>query len=143
MEKVRGITGLSGKMTDFNQLLAELDSREIDFVFARSETASDNAALEKSGLSWGWLRNRDSDKLGDIARKIRIDENFKARRIIKEALQEAAKVKVKGLKSRDERIKQACSTEILDRELGKPTQRTEVTGQGGGEITVTIRGLDD
>lgn len=129
-------------MTDFEQILADLDSREIDYVFARSEAPSDNAALELAGLSWGWLRNRDAEKLDDIAKRLQINFRFKARKVLRDNLEKAAKVKVKGLDSRDERIKQAVSTEILDRELGKPTVNIEQNTNETKEITVTIRKSD-
>jgi predicted HAD superfamily phosphohydrolase YqeG len=130
-------------MTDFEQTLAELDSREIDYVFARSETPSDNAALELAGLSWGWLRNRDVEKLDDIAKRLQINFRFKARKILRDSLEKAATVKVKGLDSRDERLKQSVSTEILDRELGKPTVNIEQNTNESKEITVTIKRNND
>lgn len=56
--------------------------------------------------------------------------------IIRVSLAKAAMIKVSGLDSDDERIKQAVATEILDREMGKPTQRNEHTGGDGGPIIV-------
>ena len=44
--------------------------------------------------------------------------------ILSEAVEEAAKVKIAGLKVRDERIKQAVATEIIDREPGATTPRS-------------------
>lgn len=125
-------------MTDFEQTLAELDSREIDYVFARSEAPSDNAALELAGLSWGWLRNRDAEHLDGLAKRLQINFRFKARKILRDNLEKAATVKVEGLESRDERIRQLSSTEILDRELGKPTVNIEQNTKETKDITVTI-----
>jgi hypothetical protein len=42
-----------------------------------------------------------------------------------DAVPDAARVKVDGLKSRDERIRQAAASEILDRELGGAVQKVE------------------
>jgi hypothetical protein len=48
--------------------------------------------------------------------------------IISDAVIEAARLKVQGLKSRKEPIAQAVASEILDRVMGKPTQRNEIKG---------------
>jgi hypothetical protein len=130
-------------MTDWNSALEEFDEREIDYIFARSDTNSDNAALEKTGLSYGWIRKRDKDKLNELARQLRIDTSFRAKRILKDAVEEAAKIKTGALKHRDERIRQAAATEILDRELGKPTQRQEVSGVDIQTINVVIKQRPD
>lgn len=45
-----------------------------------------------------------------------------AKHILRSAVDEAARVKFQGLKSRNEKIQQDAATEILDRELGKPVQ---------------------
>jgi hypothetical protein len=49
--------------------------------------------------------------------------------VIQEAAEEAARVKVAGLKSRDERMKQHAATEILDRNIGKPKQGIDLTSK--------------
>ena len=67
---------------------------------------------------------------------------FKARRIMIEFAEEAARVKAGGLKSRNERIKQASATEIMDRTLGKPVQKTEQENSGETIVRI-IRGDDD
>jgi hypothetical protein len=130
-------------MTDLSQVLTELDDREIDYVFARSDANSNQDGLKRANLSWGWLRNRDVEKLNEIARQIRVDTNYQAKRILKEAVAEAAKIKTGALKHRDERIRQAAATEILDRELGKPTQRQEVSGVDIQTINVVIKQRPD
>jgi hypothetical protein len=45
---------------------------------------------------------------------------------------------VAGLKSRDERVKQGVATEILDRGIGKVSDKLDVTS-GGEKITVTLK----
>ncbi len=130
-------------MTELSQVLTELDDREIDYVFARSDATSNQDGLKRANLSWGWLRNRDVEKLNEIARQIRVDTNFQAKRILKEAVAEAARIKTNALKHRDERIKQAAATEILDRELGKPTQRQELSGVDVQTINVIIKQRPD
>jgi len=129
-------------MTDWSSVLAEFDDREIDYIFARSECVSDNAALEKTGLSYGWFRNRDKELLNDTARQLRIDTAFKASRILKEAAEEAARVLVQQLDlKRNPNVQQRAAVEVLDRSVGKPSQKVEQ--QNSGESKLTIEFIND
>ena len=58
--------------------------------------------------------------------------------ILQDAAALAAEVKVSGLKSRDERVKQAAATEIIDRTIGKTDQPVS----GEVNIVVTIKEND-
>jgi hypothetical protein len=131
-------------MTIKSNVFDGLDERETAYVLARSDAFSNNQALKACGFSVGWLRNKDIDNLNARAESLRKDKAIRASMLLGEAVEEAAKVKVAGLKVRDERIKQAVATEILDREFGKPTQRQEVTGKDGGVIVINMTGdVDD
>lgn len=57
----------------------------------------------------------------------------------KAALLKAIRVKVRGLDSKDERTRQAVASEIIEWELGKATQRQEVSGKDGSPIPVTVQ----
>lgn len=111
-----------------------LDERETAYVLARSEAFSNNQALKACGFSVGWLRNKDIEDLNARADSLRKDKAIRASILLSEAVEEAARVKVAGLKSRDDRVKQAVATEIIDRELGKVLQRTELTGEVSIEV---------
>jgi hypothetical protein len=123
-------------MTHLDKVFESLDERETAYVLARSESVSNSEALRKCGFSQGWLSKRDVDDLNKRADELRKNKAIRAAMILSEAVEEAAKVKVAGLKVRDERIKQAVATELLERELGKVPQRTELTGADGGAIEV-------
>lgn len=125
-----------------SKVFESLDERELEYVLARVDAKSNAEALRNCGFSQGWLNNRDIDDLNQRAHKIRINKAVRASIILEEATVEAAKVKAKGLKSRDERVKQAVATEILDRALGKPTQRQDITTDGS-KITIRLVGNDD
>jgi len=56
-----------------------------------------------------------------------------AEEILHDALIEAAEVKAAGLRSRDERVKQGASSEIIDRNMGKATQKQQVDITSKGE----------
>ncbi len=46
------------------------------------------------------------------------------------AVLKAAQIKIEGLDSKGKRLAQDAATEILDRTLGKPTQRQDITSKG-------------
>ena len=125
---------LINKMAIKSNVFDGLDERETAYVLARSETFSNNEALRKCEFSMGWLRNKDIDDLNKRAESLRKDKAIRAAMILSEAVEEAAKVKAAVLQSRDERVKQAVATEIIDRELGKVLQSTEVTGEVSIEV---------
>lgn len=54
----------------------------------------------------------------------------------------AALVKVAGLESDDEKIRQAVATEILDRTHGKATQRTELHAELEGPLSFEPMAID-
>ena len=73
------------------------------------------------------------------AESLRKDKAIRAAMILSEAVEEAAKVKAAGLKSRDERVKQAVATEIIERNLGKIPQVSEITGAEGNALEIIVR----
>ena len=82
----------------------------------------------------GWRKNgvpidRAIELLGD-------DGVIMADEILQDAVIEAAEVKVGGLRSRDERIRQGASSDILDRKVGKPLQKQE--SKHDGEVTIRV-----
>jgi hypothetical protein len=128
-------------MTDLRTELNQLTDLRLDYVMARSRVNSDAQGIRESGVnkttfySWG---EEERNKLNDIAQKLKRDTALKALTIIQNAAEEAAKVKVAGLKERDPRVRQAAATEILDRGVGKAADKLDVTSQGE-KITVTLK----
>lgn len=123
-------------MTRLDKVLEGLDERETEYVIARSDAVSNSEALRFCGYSQGWLSKRNIEDLNGRADILRKDKAIRALMLLDAAVEDAARVKVNGLKVRDERVKQLVATEILDRAFGKPTQRTELTGADGGAIEV-------
>ncbi len=80
-------------MDNLQDILETLSDREIDFVFARSNTKTDTDARSDSGISNGlwysWPEER-RQYLTDVANQLRINTKFKAMRILQEAAEEAA-----------------------------------------------------
>jgi len=128
-------------MNDLRTEINQLSDLRLDYVMARSRVTSDAQGIRESGISkatfYSWSEE-ERNKLNDIAQKLKRDTALKALTIIQGAAEEAAKVKVAGLKSRDERVKQGVATEILDRGIGKAADKLDVTS-GGEKITVTLK----
>lgn len=75
------------------------------------------------------------DKIVDRAiDQARTDVHNAALVMRKQMLLKAIAVKVAGLNSQDENIRQRVATEIIEAELGKATNRTEHTGADGGAL---------
>lgn len=123
-------------MYEIKAVFDGLDPREIEYVKARANAKSDTEACKIANVSRGWLFQHNAPDLLERAMAFKADVTYRAQEILESAVEEAARVKAAGLKVRDERIKQAAATEILDRKFGKPTQRQEVTGKDGGTIVV-------
>ncbi len=119
-----------------------LDERETAYVLARSDAVSNAEALRNCGFSKGWLNNRNIDELNSRADRLRKDKAVRAVMLLSDAVEEAAKVKIAGLRVRDDRIKQAVATEIIERELGKVPQKSEVTGAEGNALEIIVRYAD-
>ena len=125
-------------MHTINTVFDNLSPTEIDYVKARANARSDSQACRDAGVSRGWLRDRDNQDLLERALVFKADVTYRAQLILEEAVEEAARVKAGGLHVRDERIKQAAATEILDRRFGRPTQRQEVTGKDGNPMKIEV-----
>lgn len=136
--------------TELKTAIEELkgDRAKFDYVIERSSSVSVEGALKAAGRSKGWfygLPKEEQQRLEELANELHAAAKLRAVQILDEALVEAAQVKTGGLRSRNETVKQNAATEILDRGLGKPTQRQEVTGSDGGDvkIVVTLKGRDE
>lgn len=128
------------KRTD--SVFSGLNERQVEYVTARSQSESNAKALKLCGFSEGWLYKQDVEMLNERASMFRKDIAGQAMQKLTEALVAAVEVKTKGLSSRDERVRQSVATEIIERILGKPTQRQDITS-GDEKITIRLVGNDD
>jgi len=126
-------------MDDLRTILDNLEDAKLDYVWERSRARSDAEAIRKSGISrstfYSWSKE-ERTRLNGYAQELKRRRKLVAELYLEEAVEEAAKVKVAGLKSRKEHIRQAVATEILDRTVGKPAQ--PITGEGGGAILIRV-----
>jgi len=119
-----------------DELISELDINERRYVFARALVSTDKEAYEEIGVSYNWLNSHGKEHLNDIASELVKDVGFQMMQLIKQNGVAAVKEKIKQLKSRDERIRAQASTELIDRNLGKPTQKVDQKSDDKMEIVV-------
>ncbi len=88
-------------------------------VLARSDAqAAREVGVHKSTVS-EWPNKEQIDAAVDAMLEKPLEQ---ARAIMEDAIPEAARVKIAGLKSRNEFVRQGAATDLLDRGLGKPMQ---------------------
>lgn len=113
--------------------LAQLSTEQIRFVVARQEYVTDKEAAEaidiKPDTVYHW-----PPVVKDAVRLMAQDGLVVAQHVRRQALAKAMLVKVGGLDSDDEKIRQGASTEIIEWEMGKAAQ--PITGKDGGAIEI-------
>ena len=126
-------------MDDLRTILDQLSDQRLDYVMARSRVNSDAAGMKDAGLSratfYGWP-TEERERLNELAQRVKREVALRATMILQGAAEEAAQVKITGLRSRNEHVKQDVATEILDRIIGKAANKTEITGKDGGAIVI-------
>lgn len=122
-----------------DSLRKELDSLEdnrLAYVMARAMSTSDRQGYLDAGIAkntyYSWP-SEEREKLNNLAQRFKRETVARALMVLQDAAAEAAEVKVSGLKSRDERVKQAAATEIIDRAIGKSEQPVS------GELTIHVK----
>ena len=128
-------------MDDIRTELNKLEDSRLSYVMARSLVNSDAQGHRDAGIShasfYQWSKE-EREELNALAQRIKRETVARAIMTIQDAADEAAKVKVLGLKDRDSRVRQAAASEILDRTVGKAQDKLDVTS-AGEKITVTLK----
>jgi len=123
---------------DFAGLWGKLTHNQQRFAVAMLESPTKKEAALAVGLEpdtvYRW--NGDVDAAVGFMRSQVRDSVLG---IIEANAVKAAMVKAGGLDSGDELRRQDASTEMLNRYLGRPSQRTEVSGPEGGPQEVVVR----
>jgi hypothetical protein len=113
-------------------LLSDSQWRFVTTMIANPDMSKAEAARAidlKPQTIYAWPEH--VDEAIKIARRDIHEATKEARR---QALLEAMRVKVGGLRSKDEAIAQRAATEIIEWELGKAVQVQEMTGKDGSAI---------
>jgi hypothetical protein len=120
-------------------VLGQLSPEQIRYAIARREAKSVTDAAAAVGMARQSYYKWPEEERAQIDEAVRLmarDGLVTAMHLRRRALAEAMAVKVAGLRSRDERVRQATATELIEWELGKATQRSEVTGKGGEALVI-------
>jgi len=121
--------------------LDQLEDLRLAYVMARSRVNSDRQGYMDAGIHkttfYTWS-TEERTHLNDLAQRFKRETAERALMALQDAVIEAAEVKVGGLHSRDERVKQGASSEILDRVLGKATNSFEVSGKNGEALKIIV-----
>lgn len=123
---------------ELDALLGQLTAEQIRYVIARRESKSITEACAAIGMSRDvYYKSWTPDERALIDEAVRLMEHdgvVTAMHLRRRALAEAMAVKVAGLRSEEEATRQRVATELIEWELGKATQRNEVTGAEGGPL---------
>ena len=117
-------------------ILPELNPNQLRYLSIRHYCSSDKEAAKRLGISEQTIYKWDRIVKEALVLMIR-EAVLLAHETLKASLPNAAFVKVEGLQSEDERLRQSVATEILDRGLGKATQRTEIYEPDNSPIVIT------
>ena len=132
-------------MNELRTKMNNLTDWKLDYVIERSKARKDSDGYSNAGISKSTFYSLEAEEreyLNELAQQLKRETSYRAIMVLEDATEEAARVKVAGLQSRNENVKQGVATEILDRQLGKATQRTEVSGAGGSD-TIVVRLVKD
>lgn len=121
---------------DLDRVLAELTPDQIRFVVARQEHNTHKEAAESLDIPvsrvYQWISA--GVQINEAVKLMALDGLVTALHVRKRNLAKAMLVKVGGLDSEDERTRQNVATEVIEWEMGKATQPSEVSGRGGKPI---------
>lgn len=119
-----------------NEILGQLSKDQLRFVVALQEYPSKREAAEAIGLKPDTVY-RWSGQVEEAARLMAKERLEGAKAIRQRALVKAIMVKIAGLDSNDEQVRQKAATEIIEWELGKALQKQDLTS-GGEKIQQPI-----
>jgi hypothetical protein len=122
---------------ELRAVLETLSTDQLRFVAARLDCSTDREAAERIGVSTSTVAHWPPAvrRAVELAAQNALDVALQLRRA---ALVKAMLVKVSGLESVDERIRQNTATEIIEWELGKAKQVSDINlgGQPGNPISI-------
>lgn len=117
---------------DLDALLSTLSDLQLRFVKARLGAQSDAEAAEEIGIAAGTVYNWPNKEAVRAAVQLaRKDAVAVAAERLRRLSNVAVDVYVEALEG-EESV--GVARDVLDRVMGRPTQRTEVSGRGGGPI---------
>ena len=126
--------------SELQAALDELSLDQVRFVVARQEFSTDKEAAESIGIKPDTVY-RWPDAVKDAVRLMAFDGLVTAQHLRRRALAKAMLVKIRGLDSEDEHLRQRVATEIVEWEMGRAKQTQEV--QGSVSVPIVVVDWDD
>lgn len=125
-----------------SQLLETLTTDQIRFVIARQDFSSDKEAAKSVGIKPNTISQwkHSGVPIDEAVRLMVFDGLETALHLRKRNLAKAMAVKIEGLDSKSGRLRQGVATEIIEWEMGKATQRTDLGTPNGEPFTVRLIG---
>jgi len=134
-------------MEDLIKKLQQLKPEELDYVMARSSNNSIAAACKEANLSQSTVYRWDNrEELDDLATALRLDRHLEVELKLRDALPDAVQTVIDGLQERRYDTKFKAAVEILDRTMGKATQRIDQKTEHSGKVELVVDwddGADD
>ena len=121
-------TNEPGSFGEYQEVFSKLTKDQLRFVVALQEYQSKKEAAEflkipvKTTYNWGSI-------IDDAVKLLELDILESSRQMRKSALAKAVAVKLAGLDSSDEKVRQSAATEIIEAELGKAKQPIDLTAR--------------
>lgn len=115
--------------SELDAILRTLTTNQLRYIVARQECTTDKAAAELVGLSDSTIKQWDNKK--DIDRAVRLmalDGVHVATEMRRRALPKAMAIKVAGLDSEVEKMRQDVATEIIEWTMGKAEEKHNISG---------------
>lgn len=127
------------------EVLAILTTDQIRFVIARQEYSRDNKAAEAIGIKPATVARwkYDGVPIDKAVRLLTLDGLVVARELRRRSLPKAMAVKIAGLENDNDRLRQNVSTEIIEWEMGKATQKQEISGPDAGAFLINLTWGDE
>lgn len=140
MDKTAQVLDKNEGFMDLRQELGQLEDNKLAYVLARSKTTSVKKACNDADIStstfYAW---DDHEKLDELANLMKVDRAVEVEMRLRDSLPDAVQTIIDGLKERKYDTQFKAAVEILDRTLGKPTQKIDQKVDATNEIIVTIR----
>ena len=127
------------------QLLEQLNTNQKRFIIARQEHTTDKEAALSIDISPDTVKNwkYNGAPIDNIVALMANDGVVMALHLRRKALAKAMAVKVAGLDSENEKVRQDVATEVIEWELGKATQRQEVGSIDNEPIKIKLTWGDE
>ena len=128
-------------MDDLRTELDQLEDARLDYVMVRSRVNSDAQAIRESSVPkatfYCWSKE-ERDHLNNLAQKIKRNVTLRMITELEKSGEDAVKALLATLKSKNENVKQRAAIEVIDRIIGKPNQKMDVTS-GGDKLVINVK----